>query len=230
METDDLAVIYNKYRIIIFPALVVMVGILLIVLVIYPQSIKLLNNNKAYGGLVDQNKFLDVKAQELQSYDIQDLQKKVNISLTALPSDQDYAEVINILENLVDTAGFNLVSLSFGSGKQTENGRSLFSVRLEAIGPKSALNSLLTNIESSYRPMKVSSFDINSSGSGDTLNAIISIDIFFQPLPSSLGGVNSPVPKFTDKDEQLLNILARSTSAGLNTLILPARGKLNPFQ
>lgn len=231
MDKQELIDLYLRYRNIIFPVLVGVVSIILVAFVIYPQLNKLRENNDSYNKIVNKSDFLEVKANELESIDETDLQEKVRIALSALPDGQDYAQVISLLQDVAGESGFIISSINFVPGTQTATGRSEFTVRMEVGGPKNGFNTLLTNIESAYRPMRVSNFEVNTASSGEVLNAIISVNVFYAPLPQSLGGVDSKLPILTSQDEELMSLLARSDSAGESgSLISSPKGKSDPFE
>src|SRR3989344_1136533 len=108
IDKKELIDLYQRYRTVIFPVLVGLTALMLVFLVIYPQINKLVENNNAYNGIINKTAFLEVKAKDLETFNEADLQRKVNISLTALPDGQDYAQVITIIQGIVQSSGFTL--------------------------------------------------------------------------------------------------------------------------
>jgi len=232
MNKEALQEFYQKNKIIIFPVLVAISSLILIVLIIYPQISGLINTNSTLLQVKQKSGFLEVKAQELQSLDEVQLQKDLGVALNALPSNQDYLEVINIIQGLLNQNAFSLQTLQFGQGDNTA-GKPSFIVKMEISGPKSALNQLLTSMESTYRPMRLASIETNSPKQGSsTINATVAVNVFYSPLPTTLGSVEAPLPILSDRDQELVTTLAKSVSlvAVGNVSVSVLRGKTDPFE
>lgn len=232
MKKEDIIIFYQQYRLIIFPVLVSVSSVILIVLVIYPQLAKLISNNEAVNTINERSKFLEVKASELSSLDESDLQKKLNIALVALPANKDYTEVINILQSLTAKAGFTIVSLQFGQSADAKGDKSNFAVKLDITGPKVTLDTLLNNIEKSYRPMRVSGMELTANSSNSSaVSVALAVNVYFAQLPSSIGNIDAPLPELSDKDQELITSLSYSTAAPApvsgGTV---SRGKPDPFE
>src|SRR3989304_7777764 len=99
MKKEILIKFYTTYRLYIFPAVVGLSSLFLIVFAIYPQVIALINNQKLFGELIDQSKFLEAKADTLESYDENDLARKVNLVIPAYPQDNDFGRILDVLQH-----------------------------------------------------------------------------------------------------------------------------------
>ena len=234
MNIDFVKAFYFKYRILICPTLVGISSLILIVFIIYPQILKLISNNEALNGVLAKNKNLEVKASQLENINDGELNQNLNLSLAALPMDKDLAGALGEVQSLVNQSGFNLLSLSVGSGNDVGefNG---FNVKAEVEGSQVLLASLLTTIESSGRIMKVSSVELNRLSIKESVNAVVTIEVFYSPIPTTLGAIDSPLPKVEDKDKEVLANLAAArgfsgavvvTSGDLSVPV----GKSNPFE
>lgn len=229
MDKETLKKFYKQNRNFIFPILVGIASLILIILVIYPQISSLITNNGSLGQTVTKTKFLEVKAAELQGLNDTELQKDVNIALSALPEGRDYLGVITIIQNILSQSGFRLQSLEFIPAEQSRE--LAYSVKLEITGPRDSLNLVLTDIESSYRPMKVASIETNLSASNNT-EAIVTVNVFYAPLPTTLGSVEAPLPTLTDRDKELVTKLSgfvADVPEETGNVNIP-RGKLDPFE
>ena len=78
MKKEDLQKFYLTYRLYIFPVVVTFSCLVLIILVIYPETVKLIINQKTQEEVLNKHKFLEVKAQTLANFDSEDLNKKLN--------------------------------------------------------------------------------------------------------------------------------------------------------
>ena len=233
MRKEEIVKFYLAYRLYIFPVIVTLASLILIIFVIYPQIVALFTNQKNVSDLISRSKNLEVKAQELDSIDQQDLSKKVEYALSSYPDNPDFGNVIGLIQNITNKSGFVATSIVIGiNGNKGSNAQN-YNIRLDVTGPKSLLNILFTNIERSTRLIRISSIEVANSQDQQTVNASLGLDILYSPVPNSFGNIDSPLPKLTDADEQLLSILAKNTTPNLSTatnVILPQRGKSNPFE
>lgn len=231
MNKENLQKFYLKYRLYIFPVVIVISSLILIVFVIYPQITKLISNNALESDLKDKSKLLEVKAQTLENYDKADLERKVNYTLNAYPAERDFTNIIGLLQGLSAGSGFNVNSLTLGGSSQPE--AKSYNVKLEILGPKSLLPNLVSNIENSVRIMKVASIELTPTKDFDLGQVNLSVEVFFAALPQTFGTVDSPLPTLSDKEEELLVKLAASAPAPVATSqVAPSgpRGKANPFE
>ena len=68
MKKEDLQKFYLTYRLYIFPVVVAFSCLVLIILVIYPETVKLIINQKTQEEVLNKHKFLEVKAQTLANF------------------------------------------------------------------------------------------------------------------------------------------------------------------
>lgn len=232
---EQLQTFYQKNKIMLFPVVVAVASLSLIILVIYPQIAKLVANQQAYNEVLERSQLLEVKASELESLDEDQLSSNLSLALTALPTDQDLGGIIGVINQVVSNSGFTTVSLSLGQPSNTQSSGSQFGLRVEAIGSRESLDILLNNIESSARVMKVSGVEMSSGKTGG-VTVVVSIDVYYQPLPNTIGGVEAPLPKLSNEEQAIIaklasTIPASSVSTSSQTpQSLGPRGKANPFE
>lgn len=238
MDKEYLLTIYSRYKFIIYPFVVALIGIIVILLVIYPQVNNILEKRSQMENLSQKLEFLDAKAADLENLNEADLSRKINAAVAVLPSDKDYTSTINVLQSIIQQNSFSLTSLQTGqvANVSTPN-LSGFNVKIETVGPRAFLSRLLSSLENAPRVMKVSTIELVPQKSPDSVDAIISVDVFYAPIPTSLGAVDAPLSQLTDKDEELLAKLVRNVNAaGVSAVTpttpssLPPRGKSNPFE
>lgn len=231
MNKEVLLKFYLQYRLYIFPTVVALSSLFLIVFAIYPQTIKLISNQRTESELSNKFKSLEVKAAELSSYNEVDLKRKVNYALTSFPSDKDFGNVVGLLQVVGSQSGYTIASITLGGGTAKINNAQSYSVRVEATGSKDQLSTFLSNIESSTRLMRVNS--IEATGKDEqSITLSLMVDVLFSPAPNSFGSADTPLPVISVKDEELLTKLATSIPEPTTTEIIPTgpRGKANPFQ
>lgn len=234
MKKEVLAKFYQTYKLVVFPGVVALSSLILISLVIYPQTAKLIQNSRFESDLRSKSKLLEAKAESLDNYDEVDLTRKVGYVLNAFPGEKDFLNIMVLLGTLTSQSGYNISSLSPGPGSTSEPGKQQnYLVKLEVLGPKTALSRLVTSMEESSRIMRVVSLEISATRQADIVNVNLGIEVLFSPLPSQFGTVDSPLPVLSSKDEELITKLA--ATAPVVAPIQPAapsgpRGKSNPFE
>lgn len=232
MKKEEILNLYNRYRIYIFPILVMAASLVLIVVVILPQTLRLISNNKIQTQLKIQFDNLDVKASTLEEINQEELDRNVNFTLSAFPDHKDFGNIIGILQNLISLNGFIILNFEISeSGDSSVKIGDSYTVRVEVLGEREELSSLLNDIETSPRLMKIKNIDVTSGRASDTINSTIAINVFYQPLPKSVGAIDAPLPTLNEKDQEIIgklegNKLLPKIDEGL---FIP-QGKSNPFE
>lgn len=234
MKKEKLFKFYRSYRLYIFPAIVALSSLFLIVFVIFPQIAKLILNQRDVGELINKSKFLETKVFALESYNSEDLSRKLEIALNAYPGSKDYGAVMGLLQQLVAQSGFTVASIALGSTTKVSSRPESYELKLEIAGVKPNLPILLNNLESSSRLIRVNSIDVASSNNQAALNVSLVVEILFSALPQSLGSTDSPLPDLSQKDEEVLAALAEAAPSSISqpqaTPGTSIRGKTNPFE
>lgn len=235
MKKEIIVKFYSTYKLYIFPAVVVLSSLFLIGFIIIPQISKLIGNQKAIESLSTRSKLLETKVFALESYDENDLSKKAGITLSILPVDKDYVNILGLLQQLTAKSGFSITSVSLGEGGNKLNKTDSYTVKLQVKGTRVLFESLLNSLESSPRLIKVNSIDISSNQASQEIEAALAIDVLYSKLPQNFGTEDSILPEISQKDEELLTSLSQvseavsmeaSPSAGISS----PRGKSNPFE
>ncbi|MBI2196744.1 hypothetical protein HYU45_04020 [Candidatus Daviesbacteria bacterium] len=232
MKKEDLIKFYSKYKLYIFPAVVAISSIFLSLFVIYPQVNKLIDNQQAIGDLINKSDFLENKVNALESYDSEDLLRKLEYALVTLPGEKDFGIVLGSLQKLTIESGFNIGSISFGSGAGKSGNSESFEVKLDIKGPRAGLQTLLSNLENSPRLIRVKSINVSSNQASQALDIALAVEVLYSPLPKNFGSPDSPVPELSQKDEELIARLINEGTIIPGTLFIPSspKGKSNPFE
>lgn len=230
MKKDNIIKFYSTYKLYIFPSLVALASLFLIIFAIYPQTVKLISNQRSQGELTNRHKFLEAKVSALEKYDVLDLSQKVELALSAYPAERDFGNVIGLLQQLISQSGFNIVSIALGGSGVKAESASAYEVKVDISGSKALLPVLLNNLESSPRIMRVSSVNISSSGS-QKVDVSLVISVLYSLVPKEFGTLDSPLPELSKIDEELIASLARvgGRVSPPSKLQIP-RGKANPFE
>ena len=235
MKKEDILKFYSKYRLFVFPSAVALSSLILIALVILPQTIKLVTNQTTESDLLHKSQFLEVKAQTLETLDEGDLSKKVNYALNVYPPDKDFGNVLGIIQWITTQTGFSIVS--FNVGGSTGSGSQNYSISLKLIGSRPLVSTLLKSLEDASRLMKVDSIEVSQAAGIQGVEVNLGLSVLFSPLPQNFGTVDSPLPELSQNEEELLVRLAGAQEgAGIvvrdegKVSSTTPRGKANPFE
>lgn len=234
MKKEIFSKFYTKFRLYIFPSVVALSSLILIIFVIYPQLVKLIDNQKVQGDLLKKSKFLEAKASVLENLDEKDLETKLGYVLNAYPSEPDFVNVLAILQAISNQNGFTITTLSVNPGAGS-SGIQKYTIKLDAVGGRSLLPRFITSIESSKRVMKLGSVEISPGRDAASVSVSLGVEVLYAQEPSSFGGVDSPLPEISQKDEALISTLASFNNSNPTIPSQTAgsfspRGKADPFQ
>lgn len=233
MNKELITSLYTKYRIIIYPVLVGVASAILIILVIWPQTVGYFKDRENVAVLGEKQKVLQVKASELETLDDSELKHKLAALIAALPSDEDFPGTIGAVQRLGIQSGVVLSSVQIGQQKKSGTGEvSNYSVSLEILAPLAAINEFITSAEKSGRVMKVSSIELGSLRTSDNVSATITLEIYYSSAKEVTGSMDNPLPKITSDEEVVIATLASSLPNVVDPsapVALP-QGKVNPFE
>jgi Tfp pilus assembly protein PilO len=117
------------------------------------------------------------------------MQEKAGVLADALPNTPDFASLIVTLENMTNVAGLKLKSVTPAAGISAEGETAVgdssvspapqpYKFGLVFSGTYVGLTKLLTEIETSARPMRV--LDMQLTGGGSSLNGILDLETYYQ--------------------------------------------------
>lgn len=234
MKKETTAKFYSKYKLYIFPLCIILSSLFLIIFVIIPLTLKLISNQKAIEETINKSNFLETKVLALESYNEDDLSKKVGFALNTFPDNKDYGNILGLLQQITAESGFSITSVAFSDNGSKLGGASSYGVKFQVKGARSLFQTLLNNLENSKRLVRVISFDVSSNQSTQSMDVSLAMDVLYSKLPQNFGTVDAPLPQISQKDEELLTTLARlqtsNTSTGTFSGQQSPRGKANPFE
>lgn len=219
---------YSEYKLYIFPAVVTLSSLFLIIFAIYPQTVKLIENQKTATELINRSKFLDIKVTALEGYDEKDLERKVGLVLNTLPAEKDYGNVLTLLSQLVLQSGFSISSITIGNSAGKVGSAESLEVKMDITGPRVLLQTLLDNLDSSSRLVRVKSIDVSSSQG--SISVSLAVQVLYAGSPKDYGTIDSSLPELNQNDEGLISTLERLNKPVLESDVESPRGKANPFE
>lgn len=229
MKKEQIVKFYQMYRLYIFPSIVAVSSIFLIIFAIYPQTVKVMTNQKSQGELDEKVKFLESKVSALESYAAEDLSQKVTAALNAYPPEKDYAAILGLLQQLAAGSGFTINSVSLGN-TLSESGAEGFSVKIDLSGSKSFLNTLFANLENSPRILRISSIDASAGKTSGIISVSLNLDVPYSAIPQNAGTTDAPLPELSQKENEILEQLAKISVQLPKSVSSSTRGKSNPFE
>lgn len=230
MTKEGLQSFYERFKFIIIPIVIVLVSFILIITVIVPQITRLLANQKIAREISERSKFLEVKAQTLESYNTVELDQKIKAVLNSYPVDRDYVNSLILIQNIISQSGFSITSLTLGASTESGDGQK-YNFNISVSGPKDKLSKFLTNIETSYRLMRIASLE-TSTDKDQQVTVSLNVDVLYAPAPGNFGNVDTPLPQFSQKEGEVLSKLATVESlTNIETAQSEATvGRDNPFE
>ncbi len=225
--------IYQKYEVFILPIFSVTISLLLLLFVILPQFQRFFSGNRLVTEANQKYDSLNKKVGTLENINTTVYQNNINTSLIALPADQDIPGAISQIIFILSSSKLQLNSIAItntlnplGDGAITD-----YQVRIEASGDTIGLKNFISKIKESPRLMKVNGIDIVQERLTGKIQVVVTIQVYYQSLPSSIGDVEQPISPPSDKEVQILQQIesfSKKTPA-VNTSS-STKGKSDPFQ
>lgn len=201
-----------------------------------------------YVSLKASEKEIDVltkKLQFLEAIPEDDLRNQLVVLLSTVPQDKSVPTILTTIDGLANQSGVTIVdmnltspgSLATGAASrqsvsEKKIGASTLAFSLSASGTYDQIRAFVGQINNVRRLFDVSSFDISVSNAGST-QVRLSLNAFYQPLPTKVGSIEVPVAVLTQKEEELLATLTQypDLSQPLIEPLTPvlSGGKRDPF-
>ncbi len=142
----------------------------------------------------------------------------INKLATILPGSKDYVSLFNTLDNLQSKSGVTILksdlqlgtvsTLSSKLKKDTVSPAFLMSVNLAIIGDLEQINKFINSLTDLSGRILM----INKISWGDSEDGLYTVSLegnsYFYPLPSKIGGVDSPLVQTDEKQQKILDQIA----------------------
>ena len=230
--------LYVKYQAYVLPSLVVLISLNLVSLVIIPQVIQAINNQKEIIGQQQKLTALNTKIQSLSVLDTKVYTDNLNVALIALPKEKDIPATMTQVLYLINSSSLQLTGISFsglGSNPDTplpKNTVPSFNIKLSLVGSLTNVKNFIQKVNDSPRLMKLSSLDLATAGV-DKYQANLAVDAYFQALPNLTANIEKPLPTIQSADLEQLNKIRSFAAAGPiapSSINTGPKGKPDPFQ
>ncbi len=157
------------------------------------------------------------KTQALEAIDENEIKNKVRLIEDIFPSLRPVLELINSLEILSKEENVPFEGIELKPGKIDEavktSGKQSFDISYELSGNLAKISSLINRLETTPPLMKIEKIDLKvddrkESTLASLLSAGLTVKVFYQAMPETIGSVDSVLPIITDEEVEILKKLA----------------------
>lgn len=225
---------FTKYQNLIIAGFSIIVCVLLIAFLIFPQLVNLTNTNREVAQKKEKNRLLSQKISDLEFLNTEDYKNNLNASLAVLPDDKEIPGVIGQVLSMLSSSGLALDALTFTTQGDQSATLSSYTVKLSVVGETASLRMFFDKVNKSPRLMKVSDIEVSNIGILNRAQSTIELMVYFQPLPTTIGSIEQPISLLSDKEQE---VLQKVNQLGLNNVsqstdsssVSPV-GKSDPFE
>lgn len=191
------------------------------------------------------NAMLKDKTELLDSYTEEDLKQKLAVVLSAVSGDKGLPSLFSTVEAVAETAGVRMVDMtvtggivaSSSAGKQSASekkvGSHIVPFTVTVTGTEVSIQQFIMLAPAVRRLMRIRLFSIIFSKSDQELTVTLSMDAFYEPYVSQLGGTSSVLTPLSESELAFIDTLSTFPLVGQATQAAPATAvteqKLNPF-
>lgn len=227
---------YQKNKIFLLPIASVLVCLMVIIFVLYPQANNLWEDYSKINQSKDLNKQYTGKVDQLKKIDPTLYENNLEVAMSALPSDQAIPDAINQLLYLLGSNSLNLDNISVNNDQLTSQAEQKTTVpslqmKIDVSGSLEGLTSFVEKAREAPRLMSINSIEVSSSISDSKVQSTISLLVYYDPQASPVVKSSDKVSTVNKAETDILNqiksYLEKLPKLGSGT-DLP-KGKKDPF-
>ena len=235
MKNDfSLEKLFIKYKFtFIWSASSLLLAVLLVVLVVLPQTLSFIKTNTLIGQDDVKLNNLAAKLKVLQSVDKDSYKSDIATTVTAMQEQRDLPASIDQLQILLTREGLTIESITFlGSGAPVA-GLQPYQMKIVIAGSTDSVRDFINGLKNAPEIMKITDLNITGSTRG-LVQDEITLSAYYYPPPKSIGTIDQPVSAKNPQDQAILDLLSKNfqtlpiISSDYNSASIS--GKLNPFQ
>ncbi len=231
----------TRHKLIVFPVFSGLICLLVIVFVIFPHILSINETNKVLDNTKKKNDALIKKLDILKAIDKAVYLEDTRTTLLAIPADKDVPEAISQIAFLLTSNNLTLDSMIFSGGNAEQSDKDVndYRLTLNIAGETNSLKDFILKIINVPRLMRITKLDVNGGKASGDIQATVILNVFFQPLPLSIGNIEQPVSTASAEELSFLtkikdyqkNVPLLSTpSIDGSSDITGSKGKINPFE
>ncbi len=192
------------------------------------------------------NASLTNKIEILDRYDETDLKEKLGVVLSAVPGDKGLPALFGTVEEVAGQAGVTLADMNVSGGlvstasatKQSplekQLGTRALPFTVTVVGGLSNMQEFITKVALVRRLMRIRAFSITFPKNDKPLTISLSLDAFYEPYITSLGGVTAVISPLSDEELSTIDTLTSFPLMASSTEAVPlspitGTTKANPF-
>ena len=168
------------------------------------------------------------KVSQLQGLNEYELSNRTKLTLEAVPAEKNFLDVLGIISQTATERNLMVKSFRVSPGPMAVKEKGKLTIKLGMEGDIDDLSNFLVELEKVLPLITPTSNKLVVKFPSTNTTSDLSVEFSFQPLPKTLGKIDSVVPKLTDQEEKFLNIISSYTALP-EEVIPPSTGRANPF-
>lgn len=223
---------FKNHKFLIIPIFSILATLSLTIFVIIPNVAILKEVGSKEDELKQKNDFYKQKTEILQKIDQTNYKGYINTSLQAMPQDPDVPGALNQILFLLTSNNLQLDGINFGLATETVTpNTSAFHIEVDVSGEATQVKNFIAGTKKIPRLMKVVKLDVSSLGES-RIASTITLAVFYQILPQTIGGIDQPISELTEEDlATISNIksLSKQLPPSQTQPVNLPKGKQDPF-
>lgn len=238
---DQLNALSKKRQLWILPVLVVIVVVGATVLVLVPQMRAINTGRQDLEVQEEQLNRLVEKRQQLESLSEAELDSQLLVVMRVLPNEKPVSQALGLLMNTTKSNEVNLNGYAMDPGEVASGGAKAevkedkdqpgvlasLLIETELTGIYGAMTSFLRIVEEEIAPLSralrltLSINEEKQERSEKEVDVSLEMEMAYATPPETIGKPSDPLPKITNTQKALLDLLAQRQSAELETGLVP---------
>lgn len=220
--------VLGKVKILLIPLAIILLILFSSILFLKPQISGILAGQKELSLQRAKLAKLTAKKAFLGGLAESELEDKTKTTLAFLPAEKDLPRALATIRNLADSNGLELQGVQAEPGS-ISNGLESLEFKITISGDWTQLKNFLSQVEETSPLMRVVKAEISSFP--PMAEAILSLDSFSLPLPTTLGVSEAPLVAISPQEEEIYQRLVKippPTQGVFQPSSFPS-GRENPF-
>lgn len=213
MTTFSKKIFIRKYKAYFIPAATAFVIVFMSLLILKPKISAIILTQKNLEKNLILLEALTKKANALASLDQNNLKEMFNMVNTAVPSDKDVPSFMLAVGRIGNEASVSVGLIEVNAGNISTTSASVdpkkqnqpLNAKVTIKGTFQNIVSFISKIARGRRLLKISGLNLSGTGAqkaNEAINMTLSILLYYQPLPETLGEISSPVVDITDEEQK----------------------------
>lgn len=205
----------NKYKIYAMPGIVLTIILFLFFQFLQPKMDAISSTARELDDSSKQLALLAKKANDLTSLDKNELREKFQVLSSAVPAEKDVPGFMLGIQRIADEASVSVGLIDVNPGTISTAAAGTKEIKKIETTPlfgrvtiKGTVNNLILFISKAIkgrRLLKLEGINLSTVGAqkaNEQISLILSISLYYQPLPASLGIISLPLEKFSGEEEK----------------------------